>query len=106
MYFQICYKTNFARNHKAIKYKHKVRELGCLYSNKTLLSRIEKLSKQYNIRVLLQNLLLIFLKSTLKGFLGGAVVKNRLTMQGTWVLALVQEDPTCRRATKPVRHNY
>ena len=27
-------------------------------------------------------------------------------MQGTVVWALVQEDPTCCRATKPVRHNY
>ena len=26
-------------------------------------------------------------------------------MQGTWVRALVQKDPTCRGATKPVRHN-
>ena len=30
----------------------------------------------------------------------------RLPMQGTQVRALVQEDPTCRRATRPVRHNY
>ena len=29
-----------------------------------------------------------------------------LPMQGTQVQALVREDPTCRRATKPVRHNY
>ena len=29
-----------------------------------------------------------------------------LPMQGTRVRALVREDPTCRRATKPVRHNY
>ena len=27
-------------------------------------------------------------------------------MQGTWVPAMVREDPTCRGATKPVRHNY
>ena len=27
-------------------------------------------------------------------------------MQGTQVQALVQEDPTCRGAAKPVRHNY
>ena len=27
-------------------------------------------------------------------------------MQGTRVRALVQEDPTCRRATKPMSHNY
>ena len=27
-------------------------------------------------------------------------------MQGTRVRALVREDPTCRRATKPVSHNY
>ena len=29
-----------------------------------------------------------------------------LPMQGTRVRSLVQEDPTCRGATKPVRHNY
>ena len=29
-----------------------------------------------------------------------------LPMQGTRVRALVQEDPTCRGATKPVHHNY
>ena len=33
-------------------------------------------------------------------------LRIRLPMQGTWVLALVQEDPTCRGATKSVRHNY
>ena len=27
-------------------------------------------------------------------------------MQGTRVRALVQEDPTCRGAAKPVRHNF
>ena len=27
-------------------------------------------------------------------------------MEGTWVRALVQEDPACRGATKPVRYNY
>ena len=27
-------------------------------------------------------------------------------MQGTWVHSLIQEDPTRRRATKPVRQNY
>ena len=29
-----------------------------------------------------------------------------LPMQGTWVQTLVQEDPTCCRATKPASHNY
>ena len=29
-----------------------------------------------------------------------------LPMQGTRVRALVQEDPTCCGAAKPVRHNY
>ena len=29
-----------------------------------------------------------------------------LPMQGTRVQALVREDPTCRGATKPMRHNY
>ena len=29
-----------------------------------------------------------------------------LPTEGTWVQSLVQEDPTCHRATKPVCHNY
>ena len=29
-----------------------------------------------------------------------------LLMQGTWVRALVWEDPTCRGAAGPVSHNY
>ena len=29
-----------------------------------------------------------------------------LPMQGTWVRALVWEDPTCRGTTRPVSHNY
>ena len=33
-------------------------------------------------------------------------LRIRLPMQGTRVWALVREDPTCRRATKPVCHNY
>ena len=33
-------------------------------------------------------------------------LRIRLPMQGTWVQALVQEDPTCHGATKPVHHNY
>ena len=33
-------------------------------------------------------------------------LKIRLPVQGTRVQALVREDPTCHRATKPVRHDY
>ena len=33
-------------------------------------------------------------------------LRIRLPVQGTRVRALVQEDPTCCRATKPVHHNY
>ena len=33
-------------------------------------------------------------------------LRIRLPMQGTRVRALVQEDPTCFRATKLVHHNY
>ena len=33
-------------------------------------------------------------------------LRIRLPMQGTQVQALVQEDPTCHGATKPVCHNY
>ena len=33
-------------------------------------------------------------------------LRSHLPMQGTRVWSLVWEDPTCHRATKPVRHNY
>ena len=33
-------------------------------------------------------------------------LRIHLSMQGTWIRSLVQEDPTCCRATKPVSHNY
>ena len=33
-------------------------------------------------------------------------LRIHLPVQGTQVQALVQEDPTCRRATKPVHRNY
>ena len=33
-------------------------------------------------------------------------LRIHLPVQGTWVWSLVREDPTCRGATKPVRHNY
>ena len=45
-------------------------------------------------------------KNTFKGFPGDAVIKNLPANAGTRVQALVQEYPTCHRATKPVHHNY
>ena len=33
-------------------------------------------------------------------------LRIRLPMQGTWVRALVWEDPTCHGTTKPMHHNY
>ena len=33
-------------------------------------------------------------------------LRIRPAMQGTWVRALIREDPTCRGETKPVRHDY
>ena len=47
----------------------------------------------------------IIQKDTCGDFPGGSVVKN-LPMQGTWVRALVREDPTCCGAIKPMRYNY
>ena len=46
------------------------------------------------------------LKSKKRTSLVAQWLRIRLPVQGTRVWALVWEDPTCRRATKPVRHNY
>ena len=45
-------------------------------------------------------------KLTLRASLVAQWLRICLPMQGTRVRALVREDPTCRGATKPVRHNY
>ena len=42
----------------------------------------------------------------IRAFLVVQWLRIRLPTQGTRVRALVREDPTCHRATKPVRHNY
>ena len=42
----------------------------------------------------------------IKDFPIGSVVKNRLSMQEKQAQSLVQEDPTCCGATKPMCHNY
>ena len=39
-------------------------------------------------------------------FPGGAVVKNPPANAGDTGSSPGLEDPTCRRATKPMRHNY
>ena len=53
---------------------------------------------------------LLLLMAPQKRQLGTSLVAQwlriRLPMQGTRVRALVQEDPTCHGATKPVRHSY
>ena len=45
-------------------------------------------------------------KATYGASLVAQWLRIHLPMQETRVQALVREDPTCRRATKPVRHNY
>ena len=58
----------------------------------------------------LETLIFTYQSLILKGNWGTSLVAQwlriRLLMQGTWVRALVWEDPTCRGATKPVHHNY
>ena len=49
----------------------------------------------------------VFLKKViLRTSLVAQWLRIRLPVQGTWVRALVWEDPTCCGATKPVLHNY
>ena len=47
-----------------------------------------------------------FLKMNWGASQGAQWLRIHLPMQGTWVRALVQEDPTCHGATKPMCHNY
>ena len=54
---------------------------------------------------------LLYIHIVLQKYLLGASLVTQwlricLPMQGTWVQALVWEDPTCHGATRPVSHNY
>ena len=53
-----------------------------------------------------QNLKSGYIRKSIQGFPGGAVVENPPADAGDMVRALVREDPTCRGATKPACHNY
>ena len=48
----------------------------------------------------------LFLKYITGASLVAQWLRIHLPMQGTQVRALVREDPTCLRATKPMRHSY
>ena len=57
-------------------------------------------------RVHTLNLYIMLLRRNLRASLEAQWLRIRLPVQGTRVRALVQEDLTCRRATKPMCHNY
>ena len=42
------------------------------------------------------------IKKQVLGSPGDSVAKNPPAVQGTWIRSLVQEDPTCLGATKPI----
>ena len=48
----------------------------------------------------------ILLNKVVRASLVAQWLRIRLPMQGTWVRALVPEDPTCHGAAEPVSHNY
>ena len=75
------------------KAKNRIREVFAYHtSDNELASRMYK--KSYNS------------KTTARASLVAQWLRIHLPRQGTWVRALVQEDPTCHRATKPVHRNY
>ena len=41
-------------------------------------------------------------QNSVEGFLGGSAVKNPPAIQEIWVPLLIQEDPVCCRAPKPM----
>ena len=64
---------------------------------------------RYEYSFLFSDFISVFRFSILKSLEGTSLVAQwlrvRLPMQGTWIWVLVPEDPTCRGATEPVRHD-
>ena len=83
--------------------------LCCLYISSLLLSFFYfTLSKlwMYLFDSPFLNLTTAFKNVLSWAFLVAQWLRICLPMQGTWVRALVWEDPTCHGATGPVSHNY
>ena len=68
------------------------------------------ITKNYLLCFTLKSLLnfskMLLIKIYLRASLVAQWLRICLLMQGTWVRALVWEDPTCHGAMKPVSHNY
>ena len=79
-------------------YKNATRYFSNNSYSRCLIKPAIKLSKHYRDK--------IRLKSNHGASLVAQWLRICLPRQGTRVRALVWEDPTCRRATRPVSHNY
>ena len=80
--------------------------LGVLFGDECILhmGEMEILARKQFLPSL--DMLFLSLRNRDQGFPGGALVKNLPANAGSWVRALVWEDPICHGATKPVCHNY
>ena len=76
------------------------------FSALNLFFETSRTSKVPSINGMLNNPLRVGQNYLCRGFPGGQWLRIRLSMQETWVQALVPEDTTCRGATKPMHHNY
>ena len=69
-------------------------------------SKNEKQAIHSNYRLSLDNNVLLCTKKRTRTSLAIQWLRICLPIQGTWVPSLVQEDSTCLRAARPLRHNY
>ena len=107
MYVNVIYDNHYINGEVKRTYIVEI-FLHSTWSGKILmLSRLEKLSMYI---VLPRAHLKMIQKDIVKNTIGASLVAQWLRvclpMQGTWVRALVWEDPTCHGATAPVSHNY
>ena len=77
------------------------------YAHAKIASTIDSSSVFFKLRLLTNSYLLNSIPKIIwcQDFSDGAVDKNPLPMQGTWVWSLIREDPTCCGATEPVCYN-
>ena len=86
--------------------KHEIKKNMFLLHQLKLIVLFHESMAFYNLSLWLDSLPWFIHKRNLRDSLVAQWFRIRLPMQDTRVRALVWEDPTCRGATKPVRHNY
>ena len=107
-----AYKTSVSEKNRILSWSHYTPSLTSWtlfqqpHYSRTQANRVSTINPSWDFQISRQREKKLMQKITYWASLVAQWLRIRLPMQGTQVRALVREDPTYCRATKPASHNY